>query len=348
MNKKQLLLLACSIPLLAGAQTSAVHFRQSKTEARIDVLVGNKPFTSFIYPDTLEKPVLFPVLAANGVTITRGFPLATRGRERSDHPHHIGLWFNYESVNGLDFWNNSYNIPADRKSHYGWIRHVAIESMQDGKTAGRLHYSASWENQAGKVLLKEHTAFVFTGTGNTRTIERVTTLTAQHDTVYFKDVKDGLLALRVTGELEMPYNKQEPYIDSLGNVFKSASAANGATGTYLTSAGKKGDDAWGTRGNWCMLSGVKEGRQIAIAIIDHPGNPGYPAYWHARGYGLFAANPLGQQVFSNGKEQLQLKLAPGSSVTFRYLVLIASGEKLTAEALDKKAVAFAATTFPLK
>ena len=66
---------------------------------------------------------------------------------------------------------------------------------------------------------------------------------------------------------------------------------------------------------------------ISIAIIDHPQNPGYPTYWHARGYGLFAANPLGQKVFSNGRENLNLTLQKGQSATFRYRIVIASGKQ---------------------
>jgi hypothetical protein len=56
---------------------------------------------------------------------------------------------------------------------------------------------------------------------------------------------------------------------------------------------------------------------------------GYPTYWHARGYGLFAANPLGQKEFSKGKEELNYKLPAGKSVTFRYKVLIHSGGSMT-------------------
>lgn len=347
MKKKLLLLACCAITVQAFTQKAKVRFVANEAGQRVDVLMNGKPFTSFIYPDALEKPVLYPIQTAGGVTITRGFPLATRGIERNDHPHHIGLWFNYESVNGLDFWNNSYNIPAANKHRYGWIRHVTVDTIQEGNTAGRLCYTASWESQARKVLLKEQTRFVFSGNANTRAIERVTTLTARGDSVLLKDVKDGLLAIRVAGELEIPYDKQEPYIDSAGAVTKRTSASNGANGTYITSAGKTGDEAWGTRASWCMLHGVKEGQPVSIAIIDHPANPGYPAYWHARGYGLFAVNPLGQAVFSNNKEQLQLKLAPGQSVTFRYLVLITSKEAVTPAMLDKQARQFAGNSFSL-
>ena len=36
---------------------------------------------------------------------------------------------------------------------------------------------------------------------------------------------------------------------------------------------------------------------VALAILDHPSNPGFPPYWHARGYGLYAVNNLGQNAF---------------------------------------------------
>ncbi len=36
-------------------------------------------------------------------------------------------------------------------------------------------------------------------------------------------------------------------------------------------------------------------------------------HWHARDYGLFAGNTLGQKVFSKGKLELNYKLAKGES-----------------------------------
>jgi hypothetical protein len=70
---------------------------------------------------------------------------------------------------------------------------------------------------------------------------------------------------------------------------------------------------------------------VSITIIDHPDNPGYPAYWHARGYGLFAVNPLGQEAFSKGKEKLNLVVKKNESVTFRYRIVIHEGQHLTAD-----------------
>jgi len=98
----------------------------------------------------------------------------------------------------------------------------------------------------------------------------------------------------------------------------------------------QGDAAWGTRGNWCMLYGKMGTDSISIVMIDHPQNPGYPTYWHARNYGLFAANPLGQKIFSNGKNVLNYKLLKGQSVVFRYKIIIAAGKnRLQNEAIEK-------------
>lgn len=339
MNKK-LIIFCCFLSVHSIAQTKKVNFSARTAQHKVDVLVDGRPFTSFLYPDNLEKPILYPLQTASGLTVTRGFPLEKRGNERTDHPHHVGLWFNYESVNGLDFWNNSYNIAADKKVNYGWIRNVKVTKVQDGNTKGSLNYTANWERQDKRVLLKENTTFTFSGTDDTRTVDRTTTLTAQKDTVYFKDIKDGMLGIRVTKELELPSDKEESYTDNNGIVTRISPAKNGANGDYLTSEGKKGNEAWGTRGKWCMMYGQKEGQPVSIAIIDHPENPGYPTYWHARDYGLFAANPLGQAIFSKGKESMNLTLKPGESVTFRYRIIITSGKKQTPEMLDKQAADF--------
>jgi hypothetical protein len=143
--------------------------------------------------------------------------------------------------------------------------------------------------------------------------------------VSFPDAKDGLMGLRVIRALEIPSDKPEVYTDASGRATTVPKLDNTeVNGTYLTSEGKKGDAAWGTRGRWCNLSGMVGDEPVTITILDHPENPGFPTYWHARGYGLFAVNPLGQKVFSNGKEELNFSLAPHASVTFRYRILITS------------------------
>src|SRR5258707_4020398 len=152
-----------------------------------------------------------------------------------------------------------------------------------------------------------------------------------------------LLGLRVTKELQIPSNTPGQFVDDKGNITKVAAGNTpDINGNYLTEVGKAGDSAWGTRANWCLLYGKKQQDTLSIVIIDHPANPGYPTYWHARGYGLFAANPLGQKVFSNGKETLNFHLKKGKSVTFHYRVVVNSdAQRLSAKAIELLAKEFA-------
>jgi len=303
---------------------------------KVDVLIDGKLFTSYIYPDSLEKPVLYPINTAGGNTITRGWPLAPRPGERIDHPHHIGLWFNYGDVNGLDFWNNSSAVPADKKDKFGHIVHRSIKTAQNGANEGVLEVELDWVDHEGKVLLTEHTKFVFSGEEGQRSIDRIATLTAANEEVKFTDNKEGMLAIRVARELEHPSDKPELFTDASGKVTDVPTMNNeGITGNYKSSEGVEGHDVWGTRANWVSLSGTIKEEKVEVVILDNPTNPGFPTYWHARGYGLFAANPLGQKAMSEGKEELNFKLDKGQSATFKYKVQIYSGENVLEDQANK-------------
>ncbi len=307
---------------------------------KADIIIGQKLFTSFLFPDTLEKPVLYPIYAANGAVVTRGFPLNTVEGDPTDHPHHIGLWLNFENVNGLDFWNNSYAIPAEKKSGYGWIKTDRILETSDGRK-GILSYHANWTNQKNNVLLEETTRFEFSGNDHQRIIDRITVLKA--DTlVTFTDAKDGLLGLRLAHALQIPTNEDQKFTDDRGNVtVVKGGTDTTANGNYLTSEGKQGNDAWSTRAKWCKVYGKIGNDSVSITIIDHPKNPNYPTFWHARGYGLFAANPLGEKVFTNSKSEKNLTLKKGESVSFRFRILIDNGDKtISPEQLNKQADEF--------
>jgi len=334
----------CTCLIIAPAfaqKNEMVSVKPDEDAKKITIAIGGQPFTTFLYPDTLEKPVLFPIAAANGTIVTRGFPLATRAGDPTDHPHHLGLWFDFENVNGLDFWNNSYAIPAEKKSGYGWIKTDQILEVSSGEK-GTLSYHANWTNQANNVLLEEVTHYVFSGNAHQRIIDRITTLTAD-TTVLFKDAKDGMLGLRLAHELQIPSKEDQQYTDDKGNVTLVKGGNDTiANGNYLTSEGKTGDDAWSTRAKWCKVYGKMGSDSVSITIIDHPANVNYPTFWHARGYGLFAANPLGENIFTNGKSAKNLQLRKGESVTFRYRIVIQNGDTtLSPKQIDGLADEFA-------
>ena len=323
------------------AQNQMVKMVKEPGQNKVTVLIGNKIFTNFLYPDSIEKPVLYPLFTANGTMVTRGFPLEPKPGEPTDHPHHLGLWLNFENVNGLDFWNNSYAIPAAKKHLYGWIKTDSLLEIKNGKT-GILSYHANWVNQNKEVLLEEKTRFEFSGNDHRRIIDRVTTLTAKQD-VLFKDAKDGLLGMRLAQELQIPAKETQKFKDDKGNeTTVNAGEGQVANGNYLSSEGKTGDDVWSTRAAWCIVYGKINNDSVSIAIMDHPQNPNYPTYWHARGYGLFAANPLGENIFTNGRVAKNLQLQKGQSVTFKFRIIIDENiQTLSKSELDKISKEFA-------
>ena len=316
-----------------------ISIRQIPQEKKVDVYFDGDLFTAYIYPDNLAKPVLYPIISASGKVLTRGFP--PKPGERVDHPHHVGHWLNYGDVNGLDFWNNSGRIPDDRKARYGYIEHSEVVKVKSGRKTGSLEVKALWKNYDNKVLLTENTTFEFSSEGNTRIIDRITTLKADNEDVLFKDNKEGMIAIRVARALELPTKSPVLLANEQGNPSDERVVNNdGVTGNYLSSEGITGGAVWATRARWMILSGIIESENVALAMIDHPDNVGYPTYWHARDYGLFSANTLGQEALSNGKDVLNFKLPAGESVTFKYRILVQSGDLLTGEIVTKFADSF--------
>ena len=144
--------------------------------------------------------------------------------------------------------------------------------------------------------------------------------------VVFTDAKDGLMGIRLAHALQMPTDKDQYFTDDKGNeTLVKAGTDNIARGNYVSSEGRLGDSVWSTRGRWCKVYAPMGKDSVSVVIIDHPENPNYPTYWHARGYGLFAANPLGEKIFTNGKKVKNLSLKKGERVTFRYRVIIDEG-----------------------
>lgn len=348
-SELRFILLAVGLVLAASAFAAppkGVQVVPDATKRRVDITIDGRPFTSYIWPTTLKKPVLYPIIDADGVTLTRGWPLEPRPGERTDHPHHDGLWFNYSNVSGFDFWNNSEAIPAQRAAKMGTIVFDRIVSTRSGASRGELVTDSTWIDGKNHPILAETTRYTFAHDGETRRIDLIVRLKAL-EPVVFNDDKDGLLGLRVARWLESPEEKGGTFTDANGVATKVDAAANlpgvaPPTGEYLTSEGVKGEAAWSTRGRWCSLTGHDDaGHTVTVAILDHPGNVGYPTYWHARGYGLFAANPLGRHMFDPKEPPLDYTLEKGQTTTFRYRLVFYT-HAATVDELNREAAAFAA------
>jgi hypothetical protein len=329
---------------LASAAVKGVQVVADEAHQRVDITIDGKPFTSYIWPTSLKKPVLYPLITDQGITVTRGYPLEPRPGERVDHPHHAGLWFNYGNVNGFDFWNNSDAIKPEGRAKMGSIFQKKIVSTKSGADRGELVVESVWITGENKEILKDTTKYVFTKRKDGRSIDQITTLGAL-DEVVFNDDKEGVLGMRVAHWLESADEKGGIFMDANGKPTKvDAADTAGATGVYLTSEGVKGGAVWATRGRWCTLTGTNpEGHAVTIAIIDQSKNPGYPTYWHARGYGLFAANPLGRSIFDPKQPAFNYTIEKGNTATFRYRVILFS-QTVDAAKMNQEADIFDSTS----
>jgi hypothetical protein len=322
----------------AGCSTSAqkVQFNHDEANNKVDVYFGDSYFTSYIYPDDMEKQVLYPIVTASGKEITRGYPINPRPFERTDHPHHVGLWLNFGDVNGLDFWNNSFAIKPENKHRYGSIKFKEI--VETNPKTGTLVTNADWVDNDGVVLLNEISTFVFSEKNGVRTIDRTTKLTAQKQ-VTFTENKEGMLGLRMDRAFEEPADKPGRFLDADGNVTEVPVLNNeGVNGVYRNAEGITGGDVWGKRSPWVALRAEKDGEVITVVIFDHPENPNYPAWSHARGYGLFASNNFGGRAVDKNSDPVKLELQSGEKVVFKHEVVI--GGDLTGEQISAMANTF--------
>src|SRR5205085_10380434 len=96
-------MLAFPNPLDAAA--SAANVKLTPLADRVRVEIGGQLFTEYIFGDGATRPYCYPILAPDGTSLTRNFPMKQTPGEDTDHPWHRSLWFAHSMMNGVDFWN---------------------------------------------------------------------------------------------------------------------------------------------------------------------------------------------------------------------------------------------------
>ena len=84
--------------------------------------------------------------------------------------------------------------------------------------------------------------------------------------------------------------------------------------------------------HWVDYWGEVEGDTVGIAIFDHPDNLRHPTTWHARDYGLVAANPFGLHDFLNEPANAgAYRIEPGDSLVLKYRFVFHRGDATSAD-----------------
>jgi hypothetical protein len=300
---------------LAGAASLSAQSPAKDTTAKVTTLkpgdlkvnIDGKPFAIFHVGADANKPFLAPIWSPSGKIITRGFPMEDIPGESRDHLHHRGLWFSYDDVNGVKFWEND---PSYTRPNIGKIV-VQKADLKEGHGSSTVTAKMEWRDPAGKVLVIEDRQMVFRADGENRIIDFHITLTTP-DEVTFGDTKEGAFAIRLN----------DAFTER-----KGLKIVNAEGKTRMV-------NVWGKRSPWVDYSADLDGEKIGVAMFDHPSNPNYPTYWHTRDYGLFALDPFGQHAFDPKAEVRKTVLHKGEKIVFQWRVLIHPGDVETAHVAD--------------
>jgi hypothetical protein len=237
--------------------------------------------------------------------------------EEHDHPHHRSLWYSHGAVNGVDFWGEA---KSTAKVPVGKIVHEKLLEAKGG-AEGVVKSKLRWEAPDGTVPLTSVQTFrVHQSPANERLIDFDVDLTAGAKDVVLGDTKEGTMAIRIAESMRLAQPKKQA-----------------GSGHIANAKGDPGDKVWGKRAEWVDMSGPVDGKTVGIAMFDHPRNPRHPTRWHARDYGLFAANPFCEHDMgsSQPKGAGDFMLHSGESVTFRYRIYLHEGDEKQAKVAER-------------
>jgi hypothetical protein len=298
---------------------SAAEVMLKKSADTIEVSIGAQPFTTFYFGDITAKPYLMPLRTASGVVVSRPFPVQNHvtpeeAKTKSFEPHQRPLYFGHGNINGLSFWIEKafaqYYDPH-LALPFGHTSLIGAEITGNDPNEGQIRAHFNLVDPGGRIIGEETQTFRFRGDDRTRTIDCEFVVLANHGPLTFGDTKEGAFAVRLGSELSAPNDHM------------------------LNSNGGQGEHAiWGKPADWVSYSGAVSGKPVSVAVFDGPKSFRHPTTWHARAYGLLAANPFGLREFTNDDAKDGSWTVPeGKSITFQYRVLLNDGV-LTASQLD--------------
>lgn len=298
LKRNSLLLTTLSLVSISCSNTPTNSVGIAERDGNYAITVDGELFTQYLQGE--QKPFLYPVIGPTGINMTREFPMKEGvPNESQDHPWQTSVYYTHGSVNGLDFWNERTEEHKDSR-----IELIAVEEAQQivgGKA--RIVATHSW-NHRGKALMTDRTEIVFSADDSSRTIDYTVTLVASEGDVTLGDTKEGCMAVRMHPKFRV--------------------ADQGAQ--VINSEGDTGASVWGKSARWITYFNEIEGDPLGITMLDHPSNFRYPTPWHARDYGLCAANPFGLSYFKPNEDVSgEVVLKHGESLSFSYRLIFHKG-----------------------
>jgi hypothetical protein len=258
------MLLVCNSGRLNGQD---MQMTLNSTETQVEVQVNDLPFTVYRFKG-YPRPILYPVFGPGQDPMTRSFPIEDALGEARDHPHHKSIWFAHGNVNGVDFWGEK-----------GTIESVSVATDE---LNSQVISTNRWRSK-DQTVCTDRTRVRFGASELKRWIDYDVTIFASEGDVLLGDTKEGTFAIRTHPDLQLSANPEAGVPEVFGHA--------------LNSEGERDQAIWGKRAKWVYYYGPVDGMDVGIVFMDHPQNLRHPTTWHARDYGLVAANPFGLHDF---------------------------------------------------
>ena len=297
---------ACNANLTESGQVSVGGVSQpvpvsfERGDREVSVLLGGRAFTTLHFGDDWDKPFLYPLRTASGLTVSRGYPIEPREGEERDHDWHRGIWYGHGDINGHDFWRE---LGRDRT---GMIVPLADPVLEPGSQRGVVEMRFGFRTALGELIGSLVQRYAISQPEDSIRVDADLTFAADRgQDLVFGDTEDGGFAMR------------------LGDDFRQDRGAVLMNSEWLLDT----ENIWGQPARWVDYSGTADGKPAGVTILDHPSNVRHPSRWHARGYSLCSANPFGLADFT-GEENVDgsYVVPEGETLTLRYRVVIHDGE----------------------
>ncbi len=273
---------------------------------KVAVTIDGQPFAEYLTCSG-TKPIVYPIVGPGQAAMTRAYPIeAARPDERDDHIHHRSLWFTHGTVildgEKYNFWHEKDGAPERTV-------HREFEKIASGPEATIVTRN-DWMGTPEKKVLEDRRTFTFGTDGTNRWIDVDLVLTASEGPVTFGDDKEGCMGIRMASPLKPDAKKGGKLVNSHGQVDKAA---------------------WGKRASWVDYSGKIDGKPVGFTFMNHPSSFRYPTNWHARTYGLCAANPFAWKKFGEKDADGTFVLEKGKSIRLSYRFLFHPGDSSGAD-----------------
>ncbi len=225
-----------------------------KSNSKIDILINNNLFTSYIFSQDEKYPFFFPVNGPSNASVT--------SMRNGNYPHHSSLFFGCDKVNGGNYWQEG----LDR----GQIISLRAEIIESG---------------ADKVVIEDECIWKRPGANSPIKDLRKITIQALSDEVFQLDFDVTMEML-----LDVTILKNNHSLFS-GRMDPDLAVING--GVMINAEGQRSEKGtFGQASPWIDYSGKRGDKIEGMAIMQHPSNKWYPSPWFTRDYGFFSPTPM--------------------------------------------------------